>query len=193
MHCHPILQTPTSTGLASVCHIYWVTGLCRRVHHTAKAIWDARWMQLRVDDTSTSYIWPVGTPMLTWVVSEGATPRSFLLSPAACSSIHRATPKGTPVNLSGSNSLNTSTSAVPVELKVWLEVPGVGPLTISRGGADGSVAFPAGLVAATKPPFTLFTVELWGRARTYLLGCRLVHPVTGKTKGRRITICIVVQ
>ena len=124
----------------------------------------------------------------TWWFQRGHTAK---FSPVACS-VQLDSPsysEGTPVNLSVKLS-NTSTSAVPVELKVWLEVPGVGPLTISRGGADGSVVFPAGY-AATKPPFTLFTVGAQHARGTYLLGCRLVHPVTGKTKAEDHDLIVV--
>lgn len=89
---------------------------------------------------------------------------------------------GAPVNLSLKFS-NSSTSAVPVEFKVWVEAPGITPLTITRGGADGAVVFPAGFTA-TPPPFTVFTVGAQHPRGTYRVGCRLVHPVTGKTKAQ---------
>jgi hypothetical protein len=84
-----------------------------------------------------------------------------------------------PVFRFANTSANTSTVAEAVEIKVWLEVPGVAPIPFLRSGAYGSVVFPAGL-DANLGPFTLFTVAPALPRGTYALSCRLLNPVTGK-------------
>jgi hypothetical protein len=73
---------------------------------------------------------------------------------------------------------NSTAGPLPVEFKVWFEVPGVPPIVFARGGADGSVVLPPGF-DVNAGPFTLFTVSPPFPRGNYAFNCRLLHPVTG--------------
>lgn len=73
---------------------------------------------------------------------------------------------------------NQDVSPLPIELKLWFEVPGIAPVALLRIGADGSVVFPAGL-NQNLGPATLFTVMPATARGTYAFSCRIVNPVTG--------------
>ena len=72
---------------------------------------------------------------------------------------------------------NPTASSVAVEWKVWLKVPTVGPLELVNAGADGSFELPANY---EKDYAVISLVEATGiPLGTYVLGCRLLNPVTG--------------
>jgi hypothetical protein len=74
---------------------------------------------------------------------------------------------------------NTGSTPIPVEIKVWLEVPGIAPIPFIRSGVDGSVSLPANS-NVNLAPFTLFTVTAQAPRGSYAFSCRLLNPVTGK-------------
>jgi hypothetical protein len=73
---------------------------------------------------------------------------------------------------------NTAPAAIPVEFKLWIDVPGIGPISFGRGGADGSVVFPVGF-DLNFGPLALFTVPSTLPRGTYAFSCRMLQPVTG--------------
>jgi hypothetical protein len=80
---------------------------------------------------------------------------------------------------------NSGTTATPVELKFWLQIPGVAPIPFIRAGADGSLSLPAG-VNANVGPLTLFPISAALPRGSYALGCRFVDPVTGQLQSESI-------
>jgi hypothetical protein len=73
---------------------------------------------------------------------------------------------------------NANTTSLPVELKLWIDIPGAAPVSFLRIGADGSVAFPAGL-NVNIGPIPLFTISAGFPRGTYAFSCRMLDPVTG--------------
>jgi len=73
---------------------------------------------------------------------------------------------------------NTGSNAVPVEVKLWFEVPGSPPVPFFSTGADGSFVL-------TKDynkdfgPLRLATVQASFPRGPYSFNCRLLHAVTG--------------
>jgi hypothetical protein len=75
---------------------------------------------------------------------------------------------------------NPGSAPRAVELKVWVRVPGIPPVTFLNMGSDGSVVLAAGL-NQNLGPLTLAPVESsWPRGK-YEISSRLVDPVTGKS------------
>ena len=74
---------------------------------------------------------------------------------------------------------NNGAQAVPVELKMWLGLPGGVRLVARNDGADGSVVIPpaAGMDFA---PFEVLAVDAQTAPGLYELGCRLLDPVSGR-------------
>lgn len=72
---------------------------------------------------------------------------------------------------------NLSPRSVAVEIKVWLNVQGVLPMPFRRGGADGSLVFPANF-SDDRGPVDLFTVSATTPRGNYFFGCRFIDPVT---------------
>ncbi len=68
---------------------------------------------------------------------------------------------------------------LPVELKLWLGVPGVSPISVVNLGANGSLVLPTGF-EQTSGPFTLFQVAPSHPRGAYEFGCRSLSPVTGE-------------
>jgi hypothetical protein len=85
---------------------------------------------------------------------------------------------------------NVGTAPAAIELKFWLEVPGLAPIRILNAGADGSAVLPAPF-DLTIGPVALFTVAPTVPRGTYAAGCRLLDPVTGKTKSEIIRSFVV--
>jgi hypothetical protein len=85
---------------------------------------------------------------------------------------------------------NVGAAPAAIELKFWLEVPGVAPISIRSADADGSVVLPAPF-DVTAGPIALFTVAPAVPRGTYAAGCRLLDPVTGKTKSEIIRSFVV--
>ncbi len=73
---------------------------------------------------------------------------------------------------------NLSTESVAVEFKIWLEAPGAPAIPLSRGGADGSVVFPANF-SVDSGPVDLFTISGTTPPGDYVFGCRFIDPATG--------------
>jgi YVTN family beta-propeller protein len=65
-----------------------------------------------------------------------------------------------------------------IEFKFWFEVPGQPPVSMARGGAEGSVVLPAGLHQSVGL-LPLFTVGSELPRGLYGFHCRFIHPVTG--------------
>ena len=73
---------------------------------------------------------------------------------------------------------NTGASPMNVELKLWVGLQGLGPVSVANLGADGSVEFPAGF-DQNLGPVTLFTVSSGMPQGSYEFSCRMRDPVTG--------------
>jgi hypothetical protein len=71
---------------------------------------------------------------------------------------------------------NPSAASVPVEIKVWLEMPGTSPLSVLNLGADGSVVLPANL-DVNLGPLTLFSAAAMPSG-TYGLSSRTLDPAS---------------
>lgn len=80
---------------------------------------------------------------------------------------------------------NNSTITLPVELKIWLGVPGLSPVSLVNTGADGSLKLPAGF-EFDPDPYTLFQVLPAHPRGAYELACRTLHPVTGGLMGESV-------
>ncbi len=80
---------------------------------------------------------------------------------------------------------NSGSTATAVELKFWLQIPGVPAIPFIRAGADGSLSLPAG-VNANVGPLTLFPISAALPRGSYALGCRFVDPVTGQLQSESI-------
>lgn len=70
------------------------------------------------------------------------------------------------------------------EWKLWLESPDLPVLSLVNFGSDSSLVLPAGFdidFAALVGPVDLFTLDdvIFPRG-TYVVGCRLLNPVTGE-------------
>ncbi len=67
-----------------------------------------------------------------------------------------------------------------VQLKTWLSVPGLAPLSIADVGADGQYVLPAGL-NDNYGPLALLPVTSTTPRGIYWLNARMLNPVTGRT------------
>jgi hypothetical protein len=85
---------------------------------------------------------------------------------------------------------NTGSTPVPVEIKVWLDVPNVAPISVLRTGADGSVSLAANS-NINLGPATLFTVTAPLPRGTYAFSCRLLNPVTGRLQSESLQSFVV--
>jgi hypothetical protein len=74
---------------------------------------------------------------------------------------------------------NHLAGSVKTEIKLWLEVPGFGPVPVANLGCDGSVDLPAGF-DQTYGPAALFTVSPTFPRGAYAYDCRMVDPTTGR-------------
>jgi hypothetical protein len=74
---------------------------------------------------------------------------------------------------------NLTSNALPIELKLWLEIPGAPAFGIINLGANGSFVLPAGFDQDLGSfPLVLVTASL--PRGNYALNCRFLHPVTGE-------------
>jgi hypothetical protein len=73
---------------------------------------------------------------------------------------------------------NLSSTDIAAEIKIWLGVPGIAPISVTNVGADGSVVLPAG-VDIDSGPISLFPVTGLPLGN-YELSCRMLDPVTGE-------------
>jgi hypothetical protein len=74
---------------------------------------------------------------------------------------------------------NETATSEEVELKVWLGIPGLSPISILNLGSDGTLIVPANF-DQNFGPVTLFQMGFEMPSGTYEFSSRMVHPVTGK-------------
>lgn len=72
---------------------------------------------------------------------------------------------------------NPADTEVATELKIWLEVPGAAPISVTNEGSDGSLVLPAGM-NTDYGPITLFSAT-GVPTGAYEFSCRIFNPVTG--------------
>jgi hypothetical protein len=73
---------------------------------------------------------------------------------------------------------NLSAASVAVEIKIWLRTPRTAAISISRGGADGSIVLPPSY-SADSGPVNLFTLASGAARGDYVFGCRFLDPASG--------------
>ena len=81
---------------------------------------------------------------------------------------------------------NPGAAPLPIELKIWFEVPGVAPITFANVGADGSVVLAAGF-EQNFGPRALFPVTAAFPRGFYAFNCRILAPVTGEVLAEDLT------
>ena len=74
---------------------------------------------------------------------------------------------------------NPNAQSVPVEIKLWLDVPGQRPISLINLGSDGSLSFPANFNQSLAP-LQFFAVDSAFTRGTYSVGARVVDPITGE-------------
>lgn len=74
---------------------------------------------------------------------------------------------------------NLSDTALAIEIKTWLAVPGLSPISVINAGADGSLVFSAGQEIDLGPA-PLFDVTAAFPRGNYEFSCRMRDPVTGE-------------
>jgi hypothetical protein len=74
---------------------------------------------------------------------------------------------------------NPNSQNVPVEIKLWLDVPGQPPISLINLGADGSLSFPANF-DQNLAPLQLFAVDPSFARGAYSVGARVIDPITGE-------------
>lgn len=86
----------------------------------------------------------------------------------------------------------TNPTAAPqrVEVKIWLEAPGLAPIGLLNAGADGALVFPAGYDVNLGQP-TLLTITPQFLRGAYGIHCRFVDPVTGTLKAEDLNPFVV--
>ena len=84
---------------------------------------------------------------------------------------------GDAVVASGIRFANPSPVAKAIEVKVWVEVPTIGSVSVLNAGVSGDVRLAPGAELATGP-VTFFTVGPTTIRGDYQLNCRLLNPVT---------------
>jgi glucose/arabinose dehydrogenase len=85
---------------------------------------------------------------------------------------------------------NLSPSTVAVEVKIWLDPPGIAAISLARGGADGSVVIPANY-SADSGPLKLFTLQGTVPLGRYAVGCLFLDPVTGRRISEDASVFVV--
>lgn len=85
---------------------------------------------------------------------------------------------------------NLSAASVAIEFKIWIEVPGLAPIPVSRGGADGSFVLPANF-SLESGPVNLFTVSGTTPPGNYVFGCRFIDPATGALVSEDLSTFVV--
>ncbi len=73
---------------------------------------------------------------------------------------------------------NLTDTSITTEINIWLDIPGIQPITLVNVGADGSVEFPAG-TDVDLGPVPLFPVTAELPRGNYELTCQLLDPATG--------------
>ncbi|MBI3329697.1 MAG: hypothetical protein HYZ81_23695 [Nitrospinae bacterium] len=74
---------------------------------------------------------------------------------------------------------NPGATPAPIEIGIWVDVPGVPPIPVVNLGAKGAVVLPVGFIRDFGP-LPLFRVAARVPRGTYGFSCRLVDPVTGQ-------------
>ena len=74
---------------------------------------------------------------------------------------------------------NPSSTEVKVEFAVWLEMPGLEPISILNLGADNTLSMPPNL-SQELGPLTLFAITPAFPRGSYAFSSRMVDPVTKK-------------
>jgi len=85
---------------------------------------------------------------------------------------------------------NDGASAVPIEMKVWIEPPNGSVVSRLNSGADGSIVLPAGFTK-NLGGFSLGTVIAQAPRGTYLFNCRLLDPGTGRLLSQSLAPFVV--
>lgn len=80
---------------------------------------------------------------------------------------------------------NSDTKAVTVEFKLWLRMPGFGPVSLASVGGDGKFQLPGNYHNEIRN-VPLFTVTPDYPRGTYELACTLTDPTTGEVIDRRV-------
>ena len=80
---------------------------------------------------------------------------------------------------------NPGSEPVSVEIKFWLEIPRIDPISLANQGADGSVVLPPGF-DQDLGPMLLATIEPGHPRGVWAWNCRLLNPVTGETSSTDI-------
>lgn len=73
---------------------------------------------------------------------------------------------------------NPGATPVAIEVKSWLTVPGLAPISLLNAGADGRLVFPPNTVIDVGP-VTFLTVDPGLPRGTWESSCRMLDPVTG--------------
>ncbi len=114
-------------------------------------------------------------------------PGTWTMSDVFCSvPLNQATfVNGDTVTLQGFRVQNIGNAPAAVEIKVWLEAPGLAPLSILRVGEVGEIVLPgpSDITGGPRPLFTVTSAVPRGR---YALGCRFLDPVTGRLDAETI-------
>lgn len=79
---------------------------------------------------------------------------------------------------------NPLPDALPLEIKLWMDIERVGSIGLLNVGGDGTATFPAGFDQTA--PFSLGTVTPSYPRGSYQIGCWLLNPVTGSVLSETI-------
>lgn len=105
---------------------------------------------------------------------------AFLPTPLCDIQLNQATyVDGEAVTATVFRSANLSAAPIAMEVKIWLGLPGVPPISVSNLGADGSFVLPPG-TDVDLGPIPLFPVTAALPHGNYEFSCRLLDPVTGE-------------
>jgi hypothetical protein len=80
---------------------------------------------------------------------------------------------------------NNGPSAMPIEVKAWIEQPNGSVIRVLSSGGDGSIVLPAGFTK-NFGGFSLGAVTPGGPRGTYSFNCRLLDPATGRFLGQSL-------
>ncbi len=97
---------------------------------------------------------------------------------------------GDTVTVSSYRLVNPGAATVAVELKAWLGIPGVDPISIDNRGADGLLQLPPGFDLESGP-FDLFSVTPGLARGTYEFSSRLLDPTTGTQLSVRRNLFVI--
>jgi glucose/arabinose dehydrogenase len=81
---------------------------------------------------------------------------------------------------------NLSTASVAVEIQIWPPTPRTESISLSRGGADGSIVLPPNY-SVDSGPTNLFTLAAGAAPGDYVFGCRFLDPASGALRAEDLT------